>query len=307
MKDLRFDGRSIIVTGAGRGLGRSYALLLAARGARVVVADYGGSLEGPGGSSSAPADDVIREIRSAGGEASACYASVADPAGARDIVETALDSFGRIDAVINNAGISEMELFEDLSLDHFRRMVDVHYLGTVYVLKAAWPYLTKAKYGRVVNTCSEGSFGIHPFATGYGGGKGGVFGFTRVLATEGPRHGILVNAIAPRANTRLGNKESVMKVFNMPSEYAENAMSIMRPELVAPVAAFLAHESCAINGEILVAGGGQVQRLLLSATPGIHEMNLTPEYVAANLDQILNPSGAVVIPVNADIRKTAAA
>jgi NAD(P)-dependent dehydrogenase (short-subunit alcohol dehydrogenase family) len=299
MKELRFDGRSVIVTGAGRGVGRCHALLLAARGARVVVADYGGSLEGTGGASSGPANDVVREIKAAGGEAVACYASVADPAGARSIVDTALDSFGRLDAVINNAGISELELFEDLSLDHFRRMVDVHYLGTVYVLKAAWPHLMKAKYGRVVNTCSEGAFGIHPMVTGYGGAKGGVFGFTRVLAVEGSKYGIRVNAVAPRANTRLGNKDSVVKVFNMPAEQAESAMAMMRPELVAPVAAFLAHESCTLNGEVLVGGGGQVQRLILSATQGLYDANPTPEFIATHLDKLIDPTGAGILEVRA--------
>jgi NAD(P)-dependent dehydrogenase (short-subunit alcohol dehydrogenase family) len=269
------------------------------------VADYGGSLEGIGGSSSAPADNVVREIRAAGGEAVACYASVAEPAGAKSIVEAALDSFGRLDAVINNAGISELDLFEDLSLDHFVRMVNVHYLGTVYVLKAAWPYLVTAKYGRIVNTCSEGAFGIHPMVTGYAGGKGGVFGLTRVLATEGPRYGIQVNAIAPRAHTRLGSKESVIKVFNMPAEQVEGIMTMMRPEQVAPVATFLAHESCELNGEVLVAGGGQVQRLFLSATQGIYDESITPEYVAANLSKLLDTTDAAVLTVNSDIRRQA--
>jgi hypothetical protein len=305
MKDLRYDGRSVIVTGAGRGIGRCHALLLASRGARVVVADYGGSLEGTSGSSSGPADDVVKEIRAAHGEAVACYASVADPAGAKSIIETALDSFGRLDAVINNAGISELDLFADLSLDHFRRMVDVHYLGTVYVLKAAWPYLVKAKYGRIVNTCSEGAFGIHPMVTGYAGGKGGVFGLTRVLATEGPRDGILVNAVAPRASTRLGSKESVIKVFNMPSEQVEGIMAMMRPEQVSPVAAFLAHESCELNGEVLIAGGGQVQRLILSTTQGIYETALTPELVAANLSKVLDTNDATLLTVNTEIRSQA--
>src|SRR5262249_6977619 len=160
MRELRFDGRSVIVTGAGRGVGRCHALLLASRGARVVVADLGGKLDGSG-SSSEPADQVVKEIKSAGGEAVACYASVADEAGAASIVNTALEAFGCLDVVINNAGISDPGLFADLSLAHFRRMLDVHYLGTVYVLKAAWPHLRAAGNGRVVNTCSEATGGIH--------------------------------------------------------------------------------------------------------------------------------------------------
>jgi hypothetical protein len=305
MKELRFDWRVAIVTGGGRGIGRCHALLLAARGARVVVADYGGSLEGTGGTSSAPADAVVKEIRDVGGQAVACYASVADPAGAASIVQAALDSFGRLDVVINNAGISELDPFADLSLDHFRRMIDVHYLGTVYVLKAAWPHLAKAKYGRVVNTCSEGSFGIHPMVTGYAGGKGGVFGLTRVLATEGYRDGILVNAIAPRASTRLGSTESVVKTFGMPEEQVQGIMAMMRPELASPAAAFLAHESCNLAGEVLIAGGGQVLRLILSTTQGIYEEQLTPEFIAANLTKLLDTTDAALIGVNLEILSAA--
>src|SRR5215475_896802 len=136
MAELRFDGRSVIVTGAGRGLGRCHALLLASRGAKVVVADFGGQLDGSG-SSAEPAALVVKEIEAAGGEAVACHASVADEAGAASIVQTALDAFGRLDAVINNAGISDPTPFEDIPLEQFRQMLDVHYLGTVHVLKAA--------------------------------------------------------------------------------------------------------------------------------------------------------------------------
>jgi NAD(P)-dependent dehydrogenase (short-subunit alcohol dehydrogenase family) len=175
----------------------------------------------------------------------------------------------------------------------------------VYVLKAAWPHLVKAKYGRVVNTCSEGAFGIHPMVTGYAGGKGGVFGLTRVLATEGYRDGILVNAIAPRASTRLGSTESVVKVFGTPVDQVERIMAMMRPELVAPAAAFLAHESCNLAGEVLVAGAGQVQRLILSATKGIYEAALTPEYISANVSEMLDTTDATLIGVNTEILQAA--
>lgn len=302
MGELRFDGRSVIVTGAGRGVGRAHALLLASRGAKVVVADYGGSLEGPGGASHGPADEVVSEIKAAGGEAVACYASVADPDGAASIVKAALDSFGRLDVVINNAGISDPELFEDLTLDQFRRMVDVHYLGSVYVIKAAWDHLRKAGYGRIVNTASEGMLGIHPMGTSYGGAKGGVFALTRTLAAEGPRYGILVNAVAPRARTRLGSEESVMKVFNMPAEIASQATQALYPELVAPAAAFLAHESCKLNGELLAAGGGVVQRITVHTSPGLQSEKLSPEYIAENLETLLDTSGASVVSVNAETR-----
>jgi NAD(P)-dependent dehydrogenase (short-subunit alcohol dehydrogenase family) len=305
MSELRFDGRVAIVTGGGRGIGRSHARLLAQRGARVVVADYGGALEGTGGGSHGPADEVVEEIRAAGGEAVACYASVAEEQGAAAIVETAQKNFGRVDVVINNAGISNLELFEDLDAADFRRMVDVHYLGSVYVIRAAWNAMRAAGYGRIVNTCSEGMLGIHPMVTSYGGAKGGVFGLTRTLATEGARYGILVNAIAPRAHTRLGSEDSVVKVFNMPREFLVNTIQMMRPELVSPAAAFLAHESCQVNGEVFVAGGGQVQRVTVQVAPGLQSQDLTPEFIAENLGALMDASGSQILEVNSDIRRNA--
>jgi NAD(P)-dependent dehydrogenase (short-subunit alcohol dehydrogenase family) len=136
----------------------------------VVVADLGGALDGSGASSE-PANGVVDEIRAAGGEAVACHASVADEAGAASIVQAALDAFGRLDVLINNAGISSPDRFEDQTAAQIRRLLEVHYLGTVYVTKAAWPHLISAGYGRIVNTCSEGPLGIHEMMTGYGGAK----------------------------------------------------------------------------------------------------------------------------------------
>ena len=262
MSELRFDERVAIVTGAGRGVGRAHAMLLASRGAKVVVADLGGQLDGTG-SSSGPADEVVQEIEAAGGEAVACYTSVADKAGAASIVQTALDAYGGIDAVVSNAGIAEPDWFEDLSIDRFRRMIDVHYMGTVNVVFAAWPHMVEAGYGRIVNTCSEAMFGMSPKNTSYGGAKGGVFGFTRTLALDAVRFGIRVNAVAPRANTRLSGPPVMAHVYDVPEEVfvSGGTMERFRPELVAPVAAFLAHESCELNGEVLVAGGGQVMRV----------------------------------------------
>lgn len=294
MSDLRFDGRSVIVTGAGRGVGRSYALLLASRGARVVVADLGGELDGSG-SSPAPADEVVQEIEAAGGTAVACCASVADEAGAASIVATALDAFGRLDAVINNAGISDPEWFENLSLAQFRRMVDVHYLGTLHVLKAAWPHLRASGNGRVVNTCSEATGGLHGKLTSYGAAKGGVLGLTFTLATEGKRHGILVNGIAPRAATRLSDPALMAEIFEVSMEDAKAMIAPFAPEAVAPVGAFLAHESCQLNGMVLVAGGGQVQRLAIMESPGVTVAGLTMEDVAANIGAVTSMTDAQVL------------
>jgi NAD(P)-dependent dehydrogenase (short-subunit alcohol dehydrogenase family) len=304
MSELRFEGRVALVTGAGRGVGRAHALLLASRGAKVVVADYGGGLEGTGGESNGPADDVVAEIRAAGGEAVASYASVAELKGAASMVEAALDSFGKIDILINNAGISNLTLFEDLPIEDFRRQIDVHYMGTIYTIKTAWPHMVKARYGRIVNTCSEGSLGIHSYVTSYGGAKGAVYGLTRTLAAEAPFHGISVNAIAPRAYTRLGSEESVMKTFNMPREMVVGIIGMMPPELVSPAAIYFAHESCKLNGEVFVSGGGVVQRMTMQLSQGIHNPELTPEFVAENIDTVLN-SASQIVEVNSELRMNA--
>ncbi len=294
MEQLRFDGRTAIVTGAGRGVGRAHARLLAARGAHVVVADFGGELDGSG-SSADPADLVVNEIEAAGGTGVACGASVASEDGAAAIVDTAIDTFGRLDVVVNNAGISNPDWFEDLSSDQFQRMIDVHYLGTVNVTRAAWPHLSTNGYGRIVNTCSEAAFGMVPKNTSYGGAKGGVFGFTRSLALDARRHGILVNAVAPRASTRLSDTKVLAHVYDAPEETFGEVMEGFAPEFVAPAAAYLAHESCQLNGEVLVAGGGQVLRMAILQTQGFTSPTLTLEELAANLDVVMDMTDATLM------------
>ncbi len=296
MDELRFDGRTAVVTGAGRGVGRGHALLLAARGAKVVVADLGAALDGEG-SSSAPAEEVVEEIRSAGGEAVAVHASVADPDGAASIVDAALSTFGGLDIVVNNAGISDPERFENLPFEHFRRMVEVHYFGTLHVIQAAWPHLVDAGYGRIVNTCSEGMLGMNGKVSSYAGAKGAVFALTRALAAEAAAQGILVNAVAPRANTRLAAPEVVAFTHDVDVELVRGTMDAFRPELVAPAMAYLAHESCRVNGEVFVAGAGQVLRLAVVESPGITEDELTPEAVAEGLDRILDLAEPTLVPV----------
>src|SRR5438552_1541577 len=261
MRELRFDGRVVIVTGAGRGIGRSHALLLGSKGARVVVADVGAGIEGAGASRS-PADEVVADIRSNGGEAVACYASVADEAGATSIVDTAIDAFGRLDAVVNNAGIHDPGRFESLTADQFRRMLDVHFFGTLLVVKAAWPHFVAAGYGRIVNTVSEAMLGGIPELTSYGAAKGAIFGLTRNLATEGLAHGIRTNAIAPRAHTRMSesSSDSLSEMLSIPRQDMEAIKASMPAELCAPAAVFLAHESCPLNGEVLQVGMGGVAR-----------------------------------------------
>jgi NAD(P)-dependent dehydrogenase (short-subunit alcohol dehydrogenase family) len=292
--ELRCDERALVVTGAGRGFGRCHAEFLASRGAKVVVADYGVNLDGSG-SSSEPANEVVEGIKAAGGEAVACFADVTDEAGAASIIQTALDNFGRLDAVVNNAGIVEHHWFDEQTPEQFRRMVNVHYLGTVYVCKAAWPHFQKAGYGRIVNTASEAIIGNIPKATAYSGAKGGVYAFTRALALDGMRQGIRVNAVAPRGNTRMSAKSVLAYTFDAPAESFDNPfINQMTPEKTSPAVVYLVHESCAVNGETFITGMGMVARLALVAAPGFTSDDMTPEVLAENIDTAMDVSKAQV-------------
>ena len=299
MDQLRFDGKSVIVTGGGRGFGRCHAMLFASRGARVVVADYGVELDGSG-SSPEPAEAVAKEIEAAGGEAVACFANVADEKGASSIVEAALDSFGRLDVVVNNAGIFAGDWFENVELAQVRRMVEHHYLGTVNVCKAAWPHLMATDQACIVNTSSEAVIGHIPKNPDYAGAKGAVFAFTKALANNGRLHGVRVNAIAPRGNTRMSGPDVLAWTFDQPEENFKNEFfDKMLPEYVSPAVAFLAHESCPLTGEVIVCGGLQAMRLALIETIGVtFEGDITPEGLAENLDQLMDTSDAQVMGID---------
>ncbi|MGO9385668.1 MAG: SDR family NAD(P)-dependent oxidoreductase [Mycobacterium sp.] len=293
MSELRFDGQVVLVTGAGRGLGRSHARALAARGARVVVADRGVEADGSG-SSSAPADAVVGEITKNGGEAIACYGSVAEEQSANAIVATAIDSYGRIDAVVNNAGIGLGGLFVETDPATFRTLVDVHYYGTLYVTRAAWPHFVRAGYGRVVNTVSEVMLGGMPGVVPYGSAKGAVFALTRGLAVEAAAHGIRVNAIAPRAYTRMSAPQSDQMAANMapPDGTPKKLAGAMAPEQCASAAVYLTHRSCSLNGELLTVGLGGISRVAVVQSPGIWRESLTAEDISNNLDAIVDLGAA---------------
>lgn len=288
MSELRFDGKSVIVTGAGRGFGRAHAMILASRGAKVVIADYGVNVDGTD-SSPEPAQLVAKEIEAAGGAAVPCFANVADEDGAKTIVQTALDAFGGLDVVVNNAGICDPWLFEDMTMERFRRMVDFHYIGTVNVTKAAWPHLVAKPHGCVVNTSSEAILGNVPKSTAYSAAKGAVFSFTRALALDGRRTGTRVNAVAPRGITRMSEPPVLARVFDQPEEAFVNPFyESLQPEGVSPAVVYLAHESCPLTGELLVCGGGRALRLATIETRGITRQKLTPEDIAENLDAVLD-------------------
>lgn len=260
---LRFDGATAIVTGAGRGLGRAHASLLAARGARVVVADVGG------------ADAVAAEIVADGGEAVAATGSVAEPTEAERIVAVARDAYGPVDIVVNNAGISRPEPFGKLTLDNLHAELSVHLVGTMLVTKAAWGDLRASERGAVVNTTSGvGLFGMAG-AVSYAAAKMAIVGATTTMALEGARHGIRVNAVAPIARTA------------MAGEVFADLTPLLDPELVSSVVAWLAHPDCQLNGQVLSAGGGRVARVAIEVGLGELVHGLTPEDVAAIAPTVL--------------------
>lgn len=285
MTALSFEDQVVVVTGAGRGLGREYALAFAERGAAVVVNDVGTTLlgEGPGGTE--PSDAVVEEIAAAGGRAVASYGSVATPEGAAGAVEAALSSFGRVDTVVNNAGILHMVPFDEASPEGLWRHLEVHVLGTMMVCQAAWPHMVRQRYGRIVNTISGGMFGL-PGLTEYGPAKGGVFAFTRSLALEAVEHGIRVNAVAPQAATRM------LKASALAPELRERLDALMKTSLVAPGVLYLGHPSCAVNGETLAVSGGKVCRIGLTYNDGFTDPALTPEMVRDRIGEVLDESTA---------------
>jgi len=281
MADLGYDGKVAIITGAGGGLGRSHALELAKRGARIVVNDLGGSVSGDGSDKGA-AQKVVEEIEALGGEAVANTDSVSTPEGGASVVQTAVDAFGTVDIVINNAGILRDKTFHNMTPELLTAVIDVHLLGAFYVTQPAWLIMREKGYGRVVNTSSNsgilGNFG----QSNYGAAKMGLVGFTRVLANEGRKYNIKANAIAPVAKTRM--TEELLGAFGDKLEASE----------VTPTVAYLAHEDCPVTGEIYSVAGGSVSRFFIGLTPGYYKNGHSVEDVRDNFDLIRNEEGYIV-------------
>jgi NAD(P)-dependent dehydrogenase (short-subunit alcohol dehydrogenase family) len=291
MSELRFDGRVAIVTGAGGqdpSLGRSHATLLAERGAKVVVNDLGVGPDGRG-IMRANAQQVVEEIRAAGGEAVADQHSVSDEEGACGVVTTALDTWGRIDIVVNNAGVCFMAHFDEISSTDIRNVIDVHLMGTVWMCRAAWPHMREAGYGRIVNTTSGAMFGIEHLSI-YGAAKGGIFGLTRGLAVEGATLGIKVNALGPAANT------TAIRHFNETSPFTSMMETHFPTSLVSPAVAYLAHEDCELSGASLEAAAGNVGLRVFGQTAGYTDTELAVEKVRDNLSTIVDKRTATMIP-----------
>lgn len=254
---IDFKGRVAIVTGSGSGLGRAHALLLAERGARVVVNDPGGAVDGTGGSAKA-ADQVVAEIKAKGGEAVASYDSVAEPDSAARIVKAAIDAWGRLDILVNNAGILRDKSFGKVELADFDLVVKVHMSGSVYVTKAAWPHMQSQNYGRIVMTTSAsglyGNFG----QSNYGAAKMGVVGLMNTLKQEGAKNGILVNTVAPVAATRM--TEPLFPPAVLPH---------LKPEYISQAVAYLCSEACTQSGDIISAGAGYYAKVQVVEAEGV--------------------------------------
>jgi NAD(P)-dependent dehydrogenase (short-subunit alcohol dehydrogenase family) len=292
MSRIEFRNRCIIVTGAGNGLGRTYAIELARRGASVVVNDAGVTPDGMGASTAA-ADAVVDEIRSAGGDAVASTESVATTAGVTAIRETALDQFGRIDGLINNAGILRDAAFEDISDDDFNALIDTHLRGAFGMTRAVLPVMKAARYGRVVFTSSgAGVFG-RGWQASYSAAKSSMLGLSHAVAIEGARFGIRANAVLPVATTRLAGESRPPESADQDVILAKPEMAVMfqrsRPEFVTPLVVYLASEPCAVTQGVYSAVGGRYARVMLGVTAGwwsSGEEPPTPEAVADHWDTV---------------------
>jgi NAD(P)-dependent dehydrogenase (short-subunit alcohol dehydrogenase family) len=276
MSELRFDGRVAVITGAGRGLGRAYALLLGSKGAKVVVNDLGASIKG-GDADAGPAEEVAAEIRAMGGEAVACTESVATPEGGKAIIQAALDHYGKLDILIHNAGNVRYGSLKEISYEDFNSVLDVHLRGAFHVVRPAFPIMAAAGYGRIVLTSSVGGLYGNLRVVNYGVAKAGMIGLNNVIALEGEAEGIRSNIIVPGAVTRMAEGLDT-------SKYPK-----MEADMVSPAVGWLAHENCSVTGEMLVSMAGRVARAYIAETRGVYQDPWSIEDIGARIDEIRKP------------------
>ncbi len=277
MSELRFDGRVAVITGAGGGLGRAYALLLAERGAKVVVNDLGGTFDGEGADST-PAQKVVDQIKSGGGDAVANYESVSEWDSAQKIIQAAIDQYGQVDILINNAGILRDKSLLKMEIADYLKVIEVHLNGTYYCTKAAFAHMREQGYGRIVSTASAagvyGNFG----QTNYGAAKMGIVGLMNCVCQEGARYGVLANTVVPTAGTRL-------TATVMPPDVVDK----VKPEYVAPMVVYMCSEQFQESGKIYTAGGGYYSRAAVIEGPGIFldtGAGITPDMIAGQIEKI---------------------
>lgn len=277
MTHRRFDDRVAVITGSGRGLGFAYAQLLAGLGAKVVINDNGSSLDGSGNDTSV-AQQAVDAIKAAGGEAVACTESVATPEGGKAIIDAALDTWGRIDVLIHNAGNTRFDPLAEITYEAFRSLVDVHMLGAFNVVRPAFPHMTKAGYGRVVLTGSIGGIYTMPQTVHYAMSKASMIGLNNAISVEGNEFGVKSNMILPGAVTRMSEGIDV-------SQFPP-----MDPALVAPMVGYLSHEDCAVSAEIYAAVAGRMARVYVTETQGVWHKDWSIDSVADNLAAIRDES-----------------
>jgi NAD(P)-dependent dehydrogenase (short-subunit alcohol dehydrogenase family) len=293
--EVRFDGRVVVVTGAGRNLGRAYAHLFAARGARVVVNDLGVAVADSdvGGLSEPPATNpayaVVEEIRAAGGEAIAETSTVATSTGGDAIVGAALDTWGRVDAVVHNAGIVRMAPFGELTDAQVDAVLDTQVRGLVNVCRPAWRWMADHDGGRIVTVSSGAALGAGAGSALYAGGKAAIIGLTRAMALEGAPLGIRVNGILPYAKTRLGTGFG-------PVPWSDELAAWLGVDQIAPLVVWLAHEGNTVTGELFHVGGGHVTRLWIGATAGWTQRDAAPEDVRDHFAEILADTDVAATP-----------